>query len=265
MAGGQCGGSLPWHQAQQGNAGALAKGGERLPQQVGVARTAHMGADHAQKGKGFVFCPGGPVVQKALCQRGNRLPHAPGIEHQQQGQPQQGCQMGRAASAPVPAVKQAHGTFYNQNIWQNVGQNMGQNVGRGGSCATCQRQATGRRHACKNALQPRRQTAGWPTTSPQGPLCGRGRSFAAHPGIEVGGWLTGKGGVEGRINIVWPGFGRPRHKTPLVQGAEQGQGKGSFAGIAARAAYDKAGQARQRLGHGALRAGLVSVAAGPRL
>ena len=85
--------------------------------------------------------------------------------------------------------------------------------------------------------------------------------------------MTGKGGVEGRINIVWPGFGRPRRKTPLVQGAEQGQGKGSFAGIAARAAYDKAGQARLRLGHGALRnwmgpkalRRLVSVAAGPRL
>ena len=156
MAGWQRGCALPWHEAQQGNPAVLAHWSQRLPQQVGVAVAAHMGADHAQKVQGACFRPDGSMAQKALGQRGNRLPHAPGIEHQQQGQPQQGGQMGCAASALVAAVKQAHGTFYNQNVWQNIWQNvwhnMGQNVGRGGCCAACQHRATRSRHAHKNAL-----------------------------------------------------------------------------------------------------------------
>ena len=49
MAGWQRGRTLPWHEAQQGNPADLAHWGQRLLQQVGVARAAHMGADHAQK------------------------------------------------------------------------------------------------------------------------------------------------------------------------------------------------------------------------
>ena len=79
--------------------------------------------------------------------------------------------------------------------------------------------------------------------------------------------------MKGRINIVRPRLGRAGHEPTIVQGAEQGQGKGRFARITARAAYDKAGYARLRLGHvyapydvgrDCLAADAVSVAAGPR-
>ena len=214
MARAQIGRALARQQAQQGKI--LAQRGQGRAQQVGVAWAAHMGADQAQKGKGgFVGGPGRAVAQKTFGHGRCGLPQAAGVQTEQHGQAQPGRQKGRAACAPVSAVKKAHGPFHHNQVRRAAGR-----VGRaepGVQAAQAGGQLAARR------------------------CSGRGPGRAAHPGIQVGGGLARKRGVEGHVDEVRAGFGGARRQASGAQGAEQGQSAGGLAAGAARAGHHAAG------------------------
>lgn len=145
--------------------------------------------------------------------------------------------MRSAARSTVSSVKEAHGPFHHQQVW------LGGRICSGLCVVRVPMQGTTCGHAFKNAAQPFGDAP-----------CGQGlfsrgrRGFPAHPCVQIGCGLGCQRRMKGSINIVRPGLGRAGHEPARVQGTEQGQGKGRFARITARAAYDKAGYARPRLG-----------------
>ncbi len=117
MTGFQLRRALSRQKAQQGHTRLGRQRGQSLPQYFLVFFAAHMGADHAGKGRlARMSGPGRAMPQKTFSQRRHRLPQTVGIERQQHGQTQQGGQLGRAARAPGPAVIEAHSPFHQQQV-----------------------------------------------------------------------------------------------------------------------------------------------------